>query len=266
MSRTMCISMVWCVAACSGERDFLVPSEEPLAEESPGSPCGVDRDYEDDGTFDSVSRYFDEDGGRTWRVEERDADGALLHDEVWRYDAAGRVLELTWRVDGQRTQHRVWVYDAFGRGLRWERDDDGDGIYEEIETATGWNAQGGVTTTSIARPGAEPLSSESDYDELGRLTLRVYRAGGDEVRRTEVIYDDVARTRTTRLTTPSNRFELVREFSPGGRLLRMHIRPLIMPSSQPEILEEFRYDGDRLVESVSTYEHGTSRSRYRYCD
>lgn len=145
-------ALIFCclVAACSdGVSSFTMPGEEPLDMTPLRAPCGVDEDLDGDGSLDTFSRFFDEDGGRTWRVEQRDAERTLLHDEVWRFDAGGRLIELSWRVDGELTQHRTFVYDDFGRGLRWERDDDGDGLYEEIEVATAWDEEGGVESTSV---------------------------------------------------------------------------------------------------------------------
>lgn len=94
----------------------------------------------------------------------------------------------------------------------------------------------------------------------------MYRADGVEVRRTEVSYDDVARTRTTTVIDGTLRFTEVRSYDAHGRLTRVAIEPLDAGSHQPPVLEELHYDGDRLVEIVDQSEGWTRRARYRYCD
>jgi serralysin len=84
----------------------------------------------------SFNHYYDEDGNRTRKETDRDANGTIDEIEEWNYDAGGILLSRRVEVLDANPPGSVetWLYDSRGNVTRREYDDDGNGVPEQRTT------------------------------------------------------------------------------------------------------------------------------------
>jgi hypothetical protein len=249
------VGLLVCLAAgCAdeGEAPFVVPEEKPLTVEN--QPCRQTL-IDADGEISLVGHFDYADDGRRIHEVDIDAEGNIEMDSTIVYDRNWRFLEFesTFPEDpeyygpGQRILN---VYDTFGRQLRAQNDFDRDGVYEDVEVFTAWNAAGRATasTRTIAgRPGV--AKGTYTYDERGRFATNEFVWPDGEVMESQtMVFDDVARTRTWTRGTPTWQVRSISTYDEQRRIVRREQDYLSWPPGHN--VTTYEYDGDRVSREI----------------
>lgn len=248
--------------------DVLVRSTE--------HPCGSELDVDGDGQVDVRYTYTYDALGRSQRDVGIDTAGDLYEQIDYTWDNAGHLTEQRSAVPLGIDSDEINVFDTLGRQTQYRlRNESGDHDpaspprtqttidYSNFDVL-GHAAHGDQRYEDLIAGTTQMLTRSYGYDNLGRrISLEVRFDSGDLFQDWKHVYDDVAHTVTTTMTSPrslSGRAGSgitdvsVDTYDAGGHLLTTHdvVTPIEGPQTTTISDTVNVWSGDRQLSSTMT--------------